>query len=138
MLRAMELLEIARSSPLHGGFDLHDDAVAPWALEGGVSRALERLRDSDVRKSIREEIGSEQENWDNMLPSTGWESVYVSSLSKGRDPDPEGKNLAQIGEDRGEDPSECMMDLLLEQGVQAEVPLPQDGRMAGLLLERYT
>jgi N-acyl-D-amino-acid deacylase len=48
-----------------------------------------------------------------MVASTGWESVYVSSLSKG--PDLEGKNLAEIGEERGKDPGECMMDLLLEQ-----------------------
>jgi N-acyl-D-amino-acid deacylase len=36
-------------------------------------------------------------------------------LSKGRDPDLEGRNLAQIGEERGVDPPKCMMDLLLEQ-----------------------
>ena len=122
VLRAMELLESARSEGLDVACDVYPytagstsmiTLLPPWALEGGVARALERLRDADVRKRIRDEIAREQEDWDNMVASTGWESVYVSSLSKG--PDLEGKNLAQIGEERGDDPGECMMDLLLEQ-----------------------
>jgi N-acyl-D-amino-acid deacylase len=124
VLHAMELLENARSEGLDVACDVYPytagstsmmTLLPPWALEGGVSRTLERLRDSDARKRIREEVGREQEDWDNLLASTGWESVYVSSLSKGRDPAVEGKNLAQIGEEHGEDPAECMMDLLLEQ-----------------------
>jgi N-acyl-D-amino-acid deacylase len=124
VLRAMELLEDARSEGLDVACDVYPytagstsmmTLLPPWTSEGGVSRALERLRDSDVRKEIKEEIGQEQEDWDNMLASTGWESVYVSSLSKGRDPALEGKNLARIAEERGEDPAECMMELLLEQ-----------------------
>jgi hypothetical protein len=59
-----------------------------------------------VRKRISEELAREQEDWENMVASTGWGSVYVSSLSKGRDPDLEGKNLAQIGEERGEESDE--------------------------------
>lgn len=122
--RAMELLESARSNGLDVACDVYPytagstsmmTLLPPWALEGGVSRALERLRDTDVRRRIREDVRREQEDWDNMVVSTGWESVYVSSLSKGRDPDLEGKNLVQIGEARGVDPAECMLDLLLEQ-----------------------
>ena len=124
VLRAMELLENARSEGLDVACDVYPytagstsmmTLLPPWALAGGVSPALERLRDSDARKRIREEIRREQEDWDNLLASTGWESVYVSSLGEGRDPAVEGKNLAQISEERGEDPGECMLDLLLEQ-----------------------
>lgn len=124
VLPAMELLENARSEGLDVACDVYPytagstsmmTLLPPWALEGGVSRALERLRDPDLRQEIREDIGREQEDWDNLLASTGWDSVYVSSLSKGRDPDLEGRNLAQIGEARGVEPAECMMDLLLEQ-----------------------
>jgi N-acyl-D-amino-acid deacylase len=124
VLRAMELLEGARSEGLDVACDVYPytagstsmiTLLPPWVLEGGVARALERLRDTDARKRIGEEIAREQGDWDNMVASTGWESVYVSSLSKGRDHDLEGKNLAQIGEERGEEPVECMMDLLLEQ-----------------------
>jgi N-acyl-D-aspartate/D-glutamate deacylase len=57
----------------------------------------------------------EVHDWDNLLASTGWDSVYISSLSKGDDANLEGTNVAEISESRGTDPADCMMDLLLEQ-----------------------
>lgn len=121
---AMDLIEDARSRGLDVTCDVYPytagsttltTLLPPWALEGGVSRALERLKDPDTRARIREELGNEQDGWDNLVASTGWENVYVSSLSKGDDAGLEGKNIAEIGESRALDPVDCMMDLLLEQ-----------------------
>jgi N-acyl-D-amino-acid deacylase len=120
----MELVEDARSRGLDVTCDVYPytagsttltTLLPPWALEGGVSRALERLKNPDIRARIREELGHEQDGWDNLVASTGWESVYISSLSKGDDAGLEGKNIAEIGESRGVDPVDYMMDLLLEQ-----------------------
>ena len=122
--RAMELVEDARSRGVDVACDVYPytagstsmmTLLPPWALEGGVSRALERLGDPEARARIRDEVGREGEGWDNLLASTGWESVYVSSLGKGRDESLEGKHLGLISEERGVDPAECMMDLLVEQ-----------------------
>ena len=123
--RAMELVEEARTRGVDVACDVYPytagstsmmTLLPPWALEGGVAPALRRLRDPAVRRRIRDEVEREGEGgWDNLLASTGWESVYVSSLGGGRDPDLEGKNLAQIVESRGGDPAGCMMDLLVEQ-----------------------
>src|ERR687889_480501 len=124
VIEAMELIEDARSRGLDVTCDVYPytagsttltTLLPPWVLEGGVSGALERPKDLDTRARIREELGHEQDGWDNLVASTGWESVYVSSLSKGDDADLEGKNIAEIGESRGVDPVDCMMDLLLEQ-----------------------
>src|SRR5215203_6458220 len=49
------------------------------------------------------------------MASTGWDSVYISSLSKGQETELEGKNIDEISELRGLEPANCMMDLLLEQ-----------------------
>ena len=129
--RAMELIEEARARGVDVACDVYPytagstsmmTLLPPWALEGGVSRALRRLRDPADRRRIREEVEREGEGgWDNLLASTGWESVYVSSLGRGGDPDLEGKNLAQIAGSRGEEPAECMMDLLLEQEGQVSM-----------------
>ncbi len=111
--RAMELVEAARSRGLDVTCDVYPytagsttltTLLPPWALEGGVARALDRLKDPDSRMRIREELEHEQNSWDNLVASTGWESVYV-----------EGKNIAEIGEARELEPVDCMMDLLLEQ-----------------------
>jgi N-acyl-D-amino-acid deacylase len=111
--RAMELVEAARSRGLDVTCDVYPytagsttltTLLPPWALEGGVSRALGRLKDPVTRMRIREELEHEQSGWDNLVASTGWESVYV-----------EGKNITEIGESRALDPVDCMMELLLEQ-----------------------
>jgi N-acyl-D-amino-acid deacylase len=85
--RAMELVEEARSRGLDVTCDVYPytagstsltTLLPPWALEGGISRTLEKLRDPDSRKRIREELRHEQEEWDNLVASTGWDNVYIS------------------------------------------------------------
>lgn len=50
------------------------------------------------------------------MASTGWDSVYISSLSQeGSGENLEGKSVAEVSRSRGVDPVESMMDLLLEQ-----------------------
>jgi N-acyl-D-amino-acid deacylase len=122
--RAIELVEKARSRGLDVTCDVYPytagstsltTLLPPWALEGGISRTLEKLRDRDARKRIREELRHEQEEWDNLVASTGWDNVYISSVGKGSHGTLEGKNVTDIGELRSVDPVDCMMDLLLEQ-----------------------
>jgi N-acyl-D-amino-acid deacylase len=124
VIHAMELVEEARSRELDVTCDVYPytagstsltTLLPPWTLEGGISRTLERLSDPDSRKRISEELGREEDEWDNLVASTGWDSVYISSLGEGYDAGLEGKNVAEISESRGVDPAECMMDLLLEQ-----------------------
>lgn len=121
---AMELIEDARSRGLDVTCDVYPytagsttltSLLPPWVLEGGVSRALERLKDPASRKRIKEELGHEHDGWDNLLASTGWDSVYISSLSKRNGANLEGKHIAEISEMRGMEPADYMMDLLLEQ-----------------------
>ena len=123
--KAMERVEDARSRGLDVTCDVYPytagstsltTLLPPWALEGGISRTLERLQSRISRERIKEELGYEHDGWDNLMPSTGWDSAYISSLSKGDDADLEGKNIEEISESRGSEPADCMMDLLLEQG----------------------
>ena len=120
----MELIERARSRGLDVTCDVYPytagstsltTLLPPWTLEGGVSRTLGRLGDPASWKRIKAELGQEQDNWDNLGASTGWDSVYVSSLSKDHDAKLAGKNVVEVSESRGIDPEDCMMDLLLEQ-----------------------
>lgn len=118
--RAMELLEAARGRgmdvtcdvyPYTAGSTTLTSLLPTWVLEGGIPQALERLSDSAARESIRKELAEEQEGWDNLVASTGWDSVYISSAVS---PGLEGEHLARISQERFQDPVDCMMDLLLE------------------------
>jgi N-acyl-D-amino-acid deacylase len=122
--RAMEMIEEARSRGLDVTCDVYPytagstsltTLLPPWALEGGVSQTLERLGDPTSRERIKDELRQEQDDWDNLVASTGWDSVYISSLSRDHGADLAGKNILEVGESRGVDPEDCMMDLLLEQ-----------------------
>lgn len=124
MTEAMELVEDARSWGLDVTCDVYPytagstsltTLLPPWTLGGGISRTLERLKDPTSRERIQEELGYEHDDWDNLMASTGWDSVYISSLSKGNGADLEGKNVEEISESRRSGPADCMMDLLLEQ-----------------------
>ena len=121
---AMELVEEARSRGLDVTCDVYPytagstsltTLLPPWAMEGGIPRTLKRLKQPASRRRIKEELGHEHEDWDNLMVSTGWESVYISSLSKDDSTALEGMNIYEISEARALDPAECVMDLLLEQ-----------------------
>ena len=122
---AMELMEEARSEgldvtcdvyPYTAGSTTMTSLLPPWALEGGITRTLERLKDPDLRRRIKEELRHEHDDWDNLMASTGWDRAYISSVSVDYDGATlEGNHVAEISQSRGVDPADCMMDLLLEQ-----------------------
>jgi N-acyl-D-amino-acid deacylase len=121
--QAMELLENARSRGLDATCDVYPytagsttltTLLPPWALEGGIPRLLARLADKATRRRIKEELRHEQENWDNLVASTGWRAVQISSVYHGPNPEIEGRDLVEIAELRGKAPADCAMDLLLE------------------------
>ncbi|MBU5442253.1 D-aminoacylase [Paenibacillus sp. MSJ-34] len=123
-LEALELIEEARARgmdvtcdvyPYSAGSTSLTTVLPPWTLEGGIDATLTRFRDPRLRDRIREELGREQDDWDNLVHSTGWNSVYVSSLQTDANRPLEGRTIAEISEARGQHPVDCVMDLLLEE-----------------------
>ncbi|WP_409342742.1 N-acyl-D-amino-acid deacylase family protein [Paenibacillus sp. MBLB4367] len=124
VLEALELIEDARSRgmdvtcdvyPYSAGSTTLTTVLPPWTLEGGITATLDRFRDPQLRKRIKEELGQEQDDWDNLVCSTGWESVIISNVQRAENKAYEGRHIAEISELRGQHPVDCMMDLLLEE-----------------------
>ncbi|WP_127579397.1 N-acyl-D-amino-acid deacylase family protein [Paenibacillus koleovorans] len=124
VLDAIELIEDGRARgmditcdvyPYNAGSTTLTTVLPPWALEGGIDGALELFRDTAARERIREELGQEQMSWDNLVCSTGWESVIISAVQTEANRGLEGMHLAEISELRGQHPVDCMLDLLLEE-----------------------
>ncbi|RXY98925.1 N-acyl-D-amino-acid deacylase family protein [Fictibacillus sp. S7] len=123
VLEAMELLEEASARGLDVTCDVYPyDAgstslttlLPPWSPEGGIPACLDRIREPATRRRMIEELGEEQEEWDNLVVSTGWDNVVVSSLSCHKEW--EGKSLEAISTEIGKSPAEAALDLLLEEG----------------------
>ncbi|MGF7031102.1 N-acyl-D-amino-acid deacylase [Paenibacillus mucilaginosus] len=124
VLEAVEEIENARARGLDVTCDVYPYAAGsttlttvlpPWVLERGIEGALETFRDPAMRKRIREELAEEQEDWDNLVCSTGWDSVVISAMHTEAGRALEGRSIADIAAARGLPPADAMMDLLLEE-----------------------
>ncbi|WP_248927273.1 N-acyl-D-amino-acid deacylase family protein [Paenibacillus hamazuiensis] len=129
-LDALELIADARARgldvtcdvyPYTAGSTMLTTVLPPWTLEGGIAGTLERFRDPALRKRIKQELGEEQTEWDNLVCSTGWQAVIVSSVRHPGHAALEGKSIAEISEERGQHPVDCVMDLLLEEDGQVSI-----------------
>ena len=76
--------------------------LPPWVQEGGVAKMLARLKDEEVRRRIRQELGRDD-------PSR-WEKMMVGSANESIN----GKTVAEIAAERGVEPAVAIMDVVLE------------------------
>jgi len=131
-IRAYDLIDRARARGLDVSFDMHTRlhgltnlaaALPLWVFEGGRERFRERLRDAEVRSSLRD-----YESLITSLALGGWDRV--SLLTSARRPDLAGRSFQQIAEATGTTPFDAVLDVLLEDADDPYAPL--------VLAESYT
>ncbi len=114
--RALERIEAAHKEGIDLAFDCYPyiagstvmtQLLPQHALDGGTAALMERLKDRQLRKQLREETlaGIVHE----------WDELYISAVGSSVNADAVGKNLKEIAELRGCNPIEAMFDLLLEE-----------------------
>ncbi|MDN4523039.1 N-acyl-D-amino-acid deacylase family protein [Fictibacillus fluitans] len=122
VMEAMHLLDEASARGLDVTCDVYPyDAgstslttlLPPWSLEGGIPDCLDRIREPAARRKMIQELGEEQEEWDNLVVSTGWDNVVVSSLSRHKKW--EGKSIEAISRESAKSPADTALDLLEEE-----------------------
>ncbi|MBM7839023.1 N-acyl-D-amino-acid deacylase [Alkalihalobacillus xiaoxiensis] len=123
VVQALELIEEARARgvdvacdvyPYRAGSTMLSTLLPPWTLEGGMQNCLVRLSDPATREVIKAELSEEQEDWDNLVVSTGWDSVVVSAVSP-KNQLLEGKSIREISQAVGKHPIDVALDLLIEE-----------------------
>lgn len=85
--------------------------LPPWALEGGIEKMLERLRDPETRAKLIEAMKDEHPNWESFYQLTGWEGMYITECSVEKYAD---RTIADIARSENADPFEKALDILLE------------------------
>jgi N-acyl-D-aspartate/D-glutamate deacylase len=79
---------------------------------------LARLQDAGVRDEIRRELASDGgRDWENVAGNAGWARI-VLSFHPTR-PELAGRSLADLAAERGADPLDTALDLIVETGAQA-------------------
>jgi N-acyl-D-amino-acid deacylase len=107
--------------PYTAGSTMFLAVLPPWALEGGVGKALERLRNPSLRAKIRDQFinppppDPKDPPWDNFANLAGWENLYISSVESKKNQGWMGRSVANIAKEEGKDPAETAFDILLEE-----------------------
>ena len=89
-------------------------AILPaWAMEGGVEKMLERLRDEKTRESIAKAMSNGPIDGMEGITHSGWDAIFVAACRK---KEYEGKHLKEILKEtnRSDDPYQGLLGLLLE------------------------
>ncbi len=129
MPQALALIESARARGLDVTADQYPyiagahpflPLLPTWALEGGVEKTMERLRDPELRRRMKRDIEQGLAGWrGNYVQQTGgWGGVMISDTRTEKNKNLIGKTLAENGALRGKDPAEAFFDLMLEENGQ--------------------
>ncbi len=128
----LELIESAVDEGLDVTFDQYPyiagatllTATLPlWAHEGGASRMLERLRDPAQHARMVADMSSAESPHENHLVHCGAEAITIVDCGEQGPPGVVGESLAAIARDRGVDPAQAAIDLLVESRLQVAIVL---------------
>lgn len=87
--------------------------IPSWAHDGGVQKLLDRLRDPEVRKRIRDEIMGKAAGADNSFAATGPEGILIAGVQSAELKRFEGIRLNDIAREWKKHPVDAMLDLVL-------------------------
>lgn len=115
-LRAIDAIEKAHAAGVDVEFDCYPyvagstvltQVLPQTALDGGPEALMSRLRNPQQRAAIARETDASI--------AWNWEDIFISALESQPNQWTIGKNLAQIAKQRGREPVEAMLDLLVEE-----------------------
>jgi len=121
----VEKIETARAEGLKITADIYpyaasasglDNIMPPWANEGGYHKWVERMRDPETRAQLKADMNTDSDDWENVFVSAGPEAVLLVGFIN---PDLRkyvGKTLEEVAKERGTDPEDTAMDLVIEDG----------------------
>jgi N-acyl-D-amino-acid deacylase len=101
--------------PYEAGATGLSSCFPPWAHEGGLRETLARLRDAGQRARIRSEMARAGTDWENLYEAAGTpEGIVLVAFKNERLKALTGRTLGQVAAQRGADPRDVAMDLVLE------------------------
>jgi len=89
--------------------------LPPEFLEGGFADTTKRLQDPKQRALCRDIMSRPSKEFENVVESMGWQSVYISGLKSPGNSDCIGKSISEIAAMRACDPFDAAFDILAEE-----------------------
>ena len=92
-----------------------NSCMPPWVYDGGPDAAYKRLQDPETRKKIADAMRTPSRDWENLYLLAGSpDRILLASFKSDALKPLTGKTLAEVARLRGKDPTETVMDLVLE------------------------
>jgi N-acyl-D-aspartate/D-glutamate deacylase len=105
--------------PWTAGATLLTQLLPPKFVEGGMARAVERLRDAKLREECRAILQipdtAEKFGFENEVLLIGWENVMIGSVNTAKNQECIGKRFTEIAAMRGQDPFDAACDIIIEE-----------------------
>lgn len=121
---ALAILDRARDSGMQISCDVYPytagasqliQILPPWYQDGGVTEIVKRLSDPARRRELVEILRKPQTKFENLVYSSGWDSLLITTVGLEKNQKYVGKTITQIAEMQGKDPYDCAFDLLIEE-----------------------
>jgi N-acyl-D-amino-acid deacylase len=92
-----------------------------WVQEGGHDAWISRLKDPQVRARVVAEMKDPDADWENRFVQAGPENILLLSFVNDDLKPLMGKTLKEVAEERGTDPAETAIDLVIEDNSRVGV-----------------
>jgi N-acyl-D-amino-acid deacylase len=98
-------------------------SVIPPALrEQGIDNFLKDLRNDEFKESVKEAMLQGTENWPSQLAEIDWGQIIISQVQY--DNTLMGKTIEALAQERGDNPAEVILDLLITQQGAVNIVVP--------------
>jgi N-acyl-D-amino-acid deacylase len=137
--RVLAMEEDAEREGLRVSFDMFPYTAAatmmiaiypPWALEGGVDRLIERLKDQKTRRRIERDLERKRPSWPpwldhgwphNLVGATSWDAIFIGYVDSRRNKRYEKRSLAELARLTDKRPFDAISDLIVEERGQVSM-----------------
>jgi dihydroorotase/N-acyl-D-amino-acid deacylase len=115
-VRALDVIDRARAEGVDIAFDCYPYVAGSTVLtqllpqpvlDGGTDAMMSRLQSPTQRQEIQRQVTS-------TFPWK-WSDIYISAVASTANQGAVGRNLQEIGDERGREPVDAMIDLLIEE-----------------------
>jgi len=137
--RVLKMEEEAEREGVRVSFDMFPYTAAatmmiaiypPWALEGGVDRLIERLKDRKTRRRIERDIERKKPSWPpwrdhgwphNLVRATSWDAIFIGYVESRRNKRYEKRSLSELARLTDKQPFDAISDLIIEERGQVSM-----------------
>jgi N-acyl-D-amino-acid deacylase len=93
-----------------------DASMPTWVQAGGFEKWAERLKDPEIRARVKEEMAVNAQDWENLGYFAGPDGMVFLEFKNKKHMKYLGKTLAEVAAERGQDPRDTIIDLVIEDG----------------------